>query len=280
MCSWGDSKGRAMTHQIPPAWRTSRGSLRVLLVGGAGLLGRGLARALVSEGHQVHGTGLTTAHAVELMETGAKFRQLDVLLEEDVDAALQAVDPDVVVHMVGGQPHQWTPWQYKFKQSYVALNSVRSIGTEHLLQSCKRSKVKRVVATSLSYCTQGRKPLPNNRAQYEEAVAELQQIPIPQTRNSLRSLKYGWMPLELFSNDKLSREEIPDVDSPSPVLRSANRAIAKHERLVNSYDNEHCVLRLGHLYGPGTALDLESEFARLVRGRRVPLLGYGLRGRR
>lgn len=107
---------------------------RILVTGGAGMVGR----ALVSElsGHDVTVTDLSAA----ALPADIKFRRMDVT-GTDPDTVISEIAPDVVVHLASivTPPPGMTR---------VQAHAVDVIGTRNVLDACIRHGVKRLVVTS------------------------------------------------------------------------------------------------------------------------------------
>eukprot|EP00756_Hemistasia_phaeocysticola_P041430 Hpha_TRINITY_DN16916_c2_g1::TRINITY_DN16916_c2_g1_i1::g.54956::m.54956 len=202
---------------------------------------------------------------------------MDATLKDQVNSVFTAEKPDVVVNLMASPPPLWYIREGKFAERCTSAMRLWGIGGENITKACSAVNVKRVIATSVTFCTQGLYKYKVNVTE-EEHLAKLNRgvVLSPQTRNSVPVSNTSVIPLPQYSTRKLSDQEVPDVDSRAESLRMAHTALHKHERLHMSHDGDRAVLRLGHLFGPNTLFDEQNgELARLVRGRRIPLVGNG-----
>ncbi|MCV2891601.1 SDR family oxidoreductase [Lentibacter sp. XHP0401] len=107
---------------------------RILITGGAGMVGRALAAALPADSIVV--TDLTRAGLPDHLE----FRRMDVT-GTDPDTVIKEVRPDVVVHLASIV----TPPQGMSREQAFAVDVT---GTRNVLKACVAHGVKRLVVTS------------------------------------------------------------------------------------------------------------------------------------
>lgn len=148
--------------------------MRILLAGGAGVIGRLLTPALVAAGHEVWATSRSAAKASVIEAAGGHPLVMDVYDVSAVEAAFSASRPDAVMHQLTD-----------LAEYDLAGNArVRVEGTRTLVDAAKRHGVKRMVAQSISWVVADgetpatedepfRKPLPAGVPELESAVLEL-----------------------------------------------------------------------------------------------------------
>jgi nucleoside-diphosphate-sugar epimerase len=90
----------------------------------------------------------------------------------------------------------------------------------------------------------------------------------PGARFVAQGLAYAYQPAEGLAGEDAPLWTARTPKQFAPVLD----ALVEQERLVGSAG---LVLRLGHLYGPGSAFDGGGSFTRQVRAGKVPLVGGG-----
>jgi nucleoside-diphosphate-sugar epimerase len=71
----------------------------------------------------------------------------------------------------------------------------------------------------------------------------------------------------------LADESVPLWSAPPKRFRVVVEALAEQERLTR--EARGVSLRFGHLYGPGTAFDVDGSFVTSARNRKLPLIGGG-----
>lgn len=76
------------------------------------------------------------------------------------------------------------------------------------------------------------------------------------------------------TGDPVKTEDAPIADAPPAAMRPSVEALRYLEEAVTGAEwTEGIVLRYGLFYGPGTSLDPGGEHARMIRARRLPLIG-------
>jgi len=118
--------------------------MHILIAGATGAAGRALIPLLTANGHTVTGTTRTDAKAGALRALGANAQVMDGLDAASVKAAIDATQPDVIVH----QMTALTGIDMRnIDKAFHLTNRLRTEGTEHILAA---SKGKLVVAQSFA----------------------------------------------------------------------------------------------------------------------------------
>jgi nucleoside-diphosphate-sugar epimerase len=108
--------------------------MHILIAGATGAAGRALIPHLIANGHTVTGTTRSEAKAGELRALGATPQIMDGLDEASVRSAVQAADPDVIVH----QMTALTGIDMRnIDKAFALTNRLRTEGTRHLLDAAK-----------------------------------------------------------------------------------------------------------------------------------------------
>lgn len=172
------------------ALRAAYAGVRVLVTGHTGFKGGWLARWLHALGAEVHGLALppeppARLHALLPEELRARERLVDVRDEQAVGAAIEAIDPTLVLHLAA---------QALVRRSYrapAATFATNVQGTVHVLEACRRARSFRaavIVTTDKVYADDGgawgyresdrlggHDPYAASKAACELAVASLRQ---------------------------------------------------------------------------------------------------------
>ena len=118
--------------------------MHILIAGATGAAGRALIPLLIANGHTVTGTTRTDAKAGALRALGANAQVMDGLDAASVKAAIEATQPDVIVH----QMTALTGIDMKnIDKAFHLTNRLRTEGTEHILAAAEG---KLVVAQSFA----------------------------------------------------------------------------------------------------------------------------------
>lgn len=210
--------------------------MRVFLAGATGAIGRRLTPMLCQAGHEVVGSTRTPAKAGELEQAGAKPVVLDALRRDAIFEAVLDARPEVVIHMLTAMPRHLHP---RAVERDLAINDrIREDGTRDLVAAAQQAGARQMIAQSAAFV---------------------------------------YMPLAGVAGRPPLRdeEEALNFEAPKPLLRSIN-ALHMLEHTVRSADGlEAVVLRLGHLYGPGTAFARDGAIAQKVLARKLPVIGGG-----
>src|SRR4051794_22794980 len=104
--------------------------MHILIAGATGAAGRALIPRLIATGYAVTGTTRTEAKTGELRALGANAQIMDGLDAASVKAAIDATQPDVIVH----QMTALTGIDMKnIDKAFHLTNRLRTEGTEHIL---------------------------------------------------------------------------------------------------------------------------------------------------
>jgi nucleoside-diphosphate-sugar epimerase len=118
--------------------------MHILIAGATGAAGRALIPLLIANGHTVTGTTRSESKVAELRKLGADAQIMDGLDAASVKAAIDAAQPDVIVHQMTAlsdiQPRN-------IDKAFRVTNRLRTEGTENILAAAKG---KLVVAQSFA----------------------------------------------------------------------------------------------------------------------------------
>ena len=118
--------------------------MHILIAGATGAAGRALIPFLIANGHTVTGTTRSESKTGELRALGANAQVMDGLDAASVKTAIDATQPDVIVH----QMTALTGIDMRnIDKAFHLTNRLRTEGTEHILAA---SKGKLVVAQSFA----------------------------------------------------------------------------------------------------------------------------------
>lgn len=109
--------------------------MKVMVTGGAGFLGKGICEALLKKGMQVR--SFSRGDYPELREMGIETSEGDLADEKAVQRAVEGCD--AVMH-VAGKPGIFGPYEDYYK--------VNTLGTQFVIDACKKYGVKKLVYTS------------------------------------------------------------------------------------------------------------------------------------
>jgi nucleoside-diphosphate-sugar epimerase len=123
--------------------------MNVFLAGASGVIGRRLCVLLRRAGHDVTGTTRTQTNAGALKTLGARPVIVDVLDAKGVLAAMEAAQPDLVIHQLTDLPDVIDP--AKLPAMRAANARLRREGTRNLINACEVLKVPRVIAQSIAW---------------------------------------------------------------------------------------------------------------------------------
>ena len=108
--------------------------MHILIAGATGAAGRALIPLLIANGHTVTGTTRSESKTGELRKLGANAQVMDGLDAASVKAAIDATQPDVIVH----QMTALTGIDMRnIDKAFHLTNRLRTEGTEHILAAAK-----------------------------------------------------------------------------------------------------------------------------------------------
>jgi nucleoside-diphosphate-sugar epimerase len=122
--------------------------VRVFVAGGTGVIGRRLVPQLVSRGHEVIATTTSAAKLGLLEQLGAEGVVMDGLDAASVGEAVDAAQPDAIVHQMTGlsAAHAGKPNLRKADRFFATTNRLRSEGVDNLLAAAEATGVSHFVA--------------------------------------------------------------------------------------------------------------------------------------
>ena len=123
--------------------------MRVFLAGATGVIGRRLLPRLLAGGHQVTAMTRSEARAVALREAGATPVVCDVFDVEGVRTAIQAAQPEAVLHELTDLPPALDP--RKLEEQAAGNDRIRTEGTRNLVAAAVAAGARRVVAQSIAF---------------------------------------------------------------------------------------------------------------------------------
>lgn len=210
--------------------------MRIFLAGATGAIGQRLTPMLLAAGHEVVGSTRTAERAKWLRSLGAEPSLLDALNREQVREAVAKAHPEAVIDMLTALPQRFDP--RRVKRDLAINDRLREDGTRDLVAAAQKAGATQMIGQSVAFL---------------------------------------YMPLAgVAGRPKLRGEEDPlDFEAPKSIMRTVN-ALHMLEHTVRSAERiEGVVLRLGVLYGPGTAFGAQGSAVQDVRRRRLPIIGGG-----
>eukprot|EP01059_Diplonema_ambulator_P033997 TRINITY_DN7410_c0_g1_i1.p1 TRINITY_DN7410_c0_g1~~TRINITY_DN7410_c0_g1_i1.p1 ORF type:complete len:369 (+),score=79.39 TRINITY_DN7410_c0_g1_i1:34-1107(+) len=247
-------------------------SSKILVLGGTGVLGRKIVETLVKGGHNVVATGVTGRGFTEVSNAGGVPMQLDVMDKDEVEKVFRKVEPEVVVNAVSRYPKRLIGGWYGGR-CLDAHNEVMVHATKGVVKAANVVKPKRLVAASTYFCTSGLRFNVLVGSDKIDGKSPAEKIGIkekfPGEYSDVKQLKSTLVPNTNVLSDP---SELPHVDSIIPLLRGYNAAMYRFERLHGNYTHgESIILRLGHLYGPGTTFGKGGEMRKDAEKGRIKL---------
>ena len=121
--------------------------MRVFVAGAAGAIGKQLVPRLVAAGHEVTGMTRSESKRVLLSQLGAVPVIADALDPHEVDDAVAAARPEVIVHQLTSIGPLDTR---HFDRDFALTNRLRTEGTDYLLSAGHAVGVRRFVAQSVA----------------------------------------------------------------------------------------------------------------------------------
>jgi nucleoside-diphosphate-sugar epimerase len=120
--------------------------MNIFLAGATGAIGKRLLPMLVGAGHTVTATTRHPDNMVSIQATGATSVLVDALKKEDVFAAVQRAQPEIVIHQLTAIPANLD--LRHFDEGFNSTNRLRTEGTDYLLAAARAAGARRFIAQS------------------------------------------------------------------------------------------------------------------------------------
>lgn len=120
--------------------------MKIFLAGATGAIGTRLLPMLVRAGHTVTGTARHPGKAAAISSAGAVPIVLDALDAEQVVAAVQRAQPDLIIHQLTALPNEFNI--RRFDREFALTNRLRTEATDHLLAAARAVGCSRFIAQS------------------------------------------------------------------------------------------------------------------------------------
>jgi nucleoside-diphosphate-sugar epimerase len=157
--------------------------MRVFVAGATGAIGHYLVPSLVAAGHEVTGTTRSASKAVQLKSAGATPAIVDGLDREAVLDAVQAAQPDVIIHQMTALTSM-TSFR-NFDKEFAVTNELRTKGTDYLLEAARLAGTRRFIAQSFTGWNNAR-----TGAMVKTEEDPLDPHPVPATRQSMAAIRH------------------------------------------------------------------------------------------
>jgi nucleoside-diphosphate-sugar epimerase len=157
--------------------------MRIFVAGATGAIGRYLIPDLVAAGHQVTGSTRSPAKAGDLEKAGATPVIMDGLNRETVLKAVQAAQPEVIVHQMTALADMRS--FRNFDAQFAATNELRRRGTDHLLEAAQAAGTRRFIAQSFIGWNN-----PRTGGPVKSEEDPLDPDPLPATRQSMAAIRH------------------------------------------------------------------------------------------
>jgi nucleoside-diphosphate-sugar epimerase len=132
------------------AWPTSyREPVRIFVAGGTGALGRPLVAQLQAAGHQVTVFSRSKSRVTALGLSGVTAAVGDALTPDQVMAAVQAAQPEVVINQLTNLAQTANP--IALKRGFTQTNRLRVDASATLVRAAGAAGARRVIAQSLAF---------------------------------------------------------------------------------------------------------------------------------
>lgn len=119
--------------------------MRIFVAGATGAIGRQLIPILVQDGHSVTGATRSEERAAWLRGAGAEAAVVDVFDAAELQRAVLAARPEVVIH-------QLTDLAAGFQTEQLRANArLRQVGTRNLMDAAVAAGARRMVAQSVAW---------------------------------------------------------------------------------------------------------------------------------
>ena len=123
--------------------------MRVFVAGATGVIGRRLLPLLNADGHEVTAMTRSDERAAALREAGATPVVCDVFDAEGLRAAVEAAQPEVVLHELTDLPAALDP--RKMEEQAAGNDRIRTEGTRNLVAAAVAGGARRMVAQSIAF---------------------------------------------------------------------------------------------------------------------------------
>jgi nucleoside-diphosphate-sugar epimerase len=123
--------------------------MRVFVAGATGAIGRPLVPKLVEAGHEVSAMTRSPKRAAALRKAGARPAVADVFDEPQVQEAVAAASPEVIVHQLTALPSEGL--DFRDPELYTETNRLRTEGTRILMDAGRASGARRFIAQSIAF---------------------------------------------------------------------------------------------------------------------------------
>lgn len=123
--------------------------MKIFLAGATGAIGRRLVPLLVAAGYEVVGTTRSQSKAGELRAAGVQPLVVDVFDAPALSRAVEAAQPDVVVHQVTDLPPGLDP--SRMAEATQRNAHIRKVGTGNLVSAALQAEVRRFIAQSIAW---------------------------------------------------------------------------------------------------------------------------------
>ena len=120
--------------------------MKVLVAGATGAVGHQLVPLLLEHGHDVSGLARSENSKQEISRMGATPILADALNADEVRAAIEQAQPEVIVHQLTALSGQLD--LRHFDRDFALTNRLRTEGTAHLLTAGRAVGVRRFIAQS------------------------------------------------------------------------------------------------------------------------------------
>jgi nucleoside-diphosphate-sugar epimerase len=157
--------------------------MRVFVAGATGAIGRYLIPSLVAAGHEVTGSTRSPAKADELARAGAVPAIVDGLDREAVLKAVQAAQPEVIVHQMTSLASMRN--FRNFDKEFATTNELRRRGTDYLLEAAREAGTRRFLAQSFIGWNNERTGGP-----VKNEDDPLDPDPLPATRQAMAAIRH------------------------------------------------------------------------------------------
>ena len=157
--------------------------MRVFVAGATGVIGQYLVPSLIAAGHEVTGTTRSPAKAAGLRQAGAAPVIADGLDRQAMLDAVQAAQPDVIVHQMTALAAM-TDFRH-FDQEFAVTNELRTKGTDYLLEAARLAGTRRFIAQSFIGWNNARTGSP-----VKTERDPLDPDPLPATRQSMAAIRH------------------------------------------------------------------------------------------